>query len=347
MPATTAPAKGAGLFGRSEELEKLLGCFAGSDGGSLAHPSPGAPAVAAYDAEVMIDELLASTWTPMPSLPATRRPSTVSAVSGSRHTAFTQQTRAMNALHEVLAGSIARLKAHRQVVGERIAKLEAENQQAAAAYHEGLQSPEALLQHIGAQMEDLEERFTKVSSTAVLIGDRLAKLDGERSRVLETDELMEALVALNDPDAAAAASTKSSNRLVHTLRDPAQLHEAARVVKKMGVFSTELSSPAISRAVSEIERLSQKIETDLLEEFSVAQDKASVPGMRRCAESLIEYNDKEKVADRYVWNVMKDRIAKYDSLPSMVCHSVLINWCGHYPGRVCGHPVRPTTRFRT
>lgn len=157
-------------------------------------------------------------------------------------------------------------------------------------------------------MEDLEERFTKVSSTAVVIGDRLHALDQERTRVLETDEMMEALLALNDP---ASKLVKSSNRLFNTLQDPTQLHDAARVIKKMCVFSTELSSPAIAHAVGEIERLSQTIENDLLSEFSDAQDKSDVRGMHACAASLIEYTDKEKVADRYVWNVMKDQLAKY------------------------------------
>lgn len=156
-------------------------------------------------------------------------------------------------------------------------------------------------------MEDLEERFTKVSSTAVVIGDKLQALDQERARVLETDETMEALLALNDPSSKLA---KSSNRLFNTLQDPAQLHEAARVIKKMCVFSTELSSPSIAHAVGEIERLSQTIENDLLSEFSDAQESGNDKGMRKCAESLIEYSDKEKVADRYVWNVMKDQLAK-------------------------------------
>ncbi|GMF27534.1 unnamed protein product [Phytophthora lilii] len=156
-------------------------------------------------------------------------------------------------------------------------------------------------------MEDLEERFTKVSSSAMLIGDKLSTLDGERSRVLETDELMEALLALNDPS---SKLTKSSNRLFNTLHDPNQLHEASRIIKKMSVFSSELSSPTIAYAVAEIERLSQTTENDLLAEFSNEQQKGNLTGMRKCAESLIEYNDKEKVADRYVWNVMCDRLAR-------------------------------------
>ncbi|KAL3666454.1 hypothetical protein V7S43_008702 [Phytophthora oleae] len=162
-------------------------------------------------------------------------------------------------------------------------------------------------------MEDLEERFTKVSSSAVLIGDKLATLDGERSRVLETDELMEALLALNDPS---SKLTKSSNRLVNTLHDPNQLHEASKIIKKMSVFSSELSSPTISYAVAEIERLSQTTENNLLSEFSNEQEKGNLIGMRKCAQSLIEYNDKEKVADRYVWNVMCDRLAKTAGEPT-------------------------------
>jgi hypothetical protein len=156
-------------------------------------------------------------------------------------------------------------------------------------------------------MEDLEERFTKVSSTAVVIGDKLATLDQERTRVLDTDEMMEALLALNDPN---SKLTRSNNRLFTTLQDKHQLHEAARVVKKMLVFSTELAAPSIGVAVNEIERLSQTIENDLLAEFSDAQERDQFKIMRKCAESLIEYNDKDKVSDRYVWNIMKDALAK-------------------------------------
>ncbi|RLN37052.1 hypothetical protein BBI17_009975 [Phytophthora kernoviae] len=141
----------------------------------------------------------------------------------------------------------------------------------------------------------------------MLIGDKLSTLDDERSRVLETDELMEALLALNDPS---SKLTKSSNRLFNTLHNPNELHEASRIIKKMSMFSSELSSPTIAYAVAEIERLSQTTENNLLTEFSNEQERGNVVSMRKCAESLIEYNDKEKVADRYVWNVMCDRLAK-------------------------------------
>lgn len=330
----------APLFGRSNELEKLL-----TSAGDASQPcgvlGGGAETIgtastgAGYSAEAMVDELLASTWEPVLSASG-------ASSAPAKQAAFAQQTRAMNALQSVLADAVARLKTHRQAVTQRIAALEGENAGAGAKYQDALRSPETLLlvrlpcsdcaivyggrarllrrlsfmvaQQVCSQMEDLEERFTKVSSSAVLIGDKLAKLDGERARVLETDELMEALVALNEPPVGnngddTKSATSSSSRLVRTLRDPAQLHEAARVIKKMGVFSSELSSPAISRAVAEIERLSQRIETDLLSEFSAAQERASLDGMRKCAASLIAYNDKDKVADRYVWNVMKDRLA--------------------------------------
>ncbi|TMW65166.1 hypothetical protein Poli38472_009333 [Pythium oligandrum] len=271
----------------SEHLETLLNTW-------------GAPGSTPYDAEAMIDELLANTW----EAPALRRGS---AQSTARIESFTQQTRSMNELQAVLADSIDRLLRHRQVISERIAALEKDNQKVASKFQDGLKAPEQLLTQICVQMEDLEERFTKVSSTAVVIGDKLATLDQERTRVLDTDEMMEALLALNDPT---NKLTKSNNRLFNTLQDKTQLHEAARVIKKMLIFSTELSSPTISVAVNEIERLSQTIENDLLTEFSDAQENDNERIMRKCAESLIEYNDKEKVADRYVWNVMKDRLAK-------------------------------------
>ncbi|EEY67651.1 exocyst complex component, putative [Phytophthora infestans T30-4] len=244
----------------------------------------------------MVDELLASTWEPTDPTFDTR----------SCLTSFSQHTSSLNALQSVLAASIERLVQHRKVVSNRIAELEQDSRRVSSKFHEGLLKPDMLLNDICAQMEDLEERFTKVSSSAVTIGDKLSTLDTERSRVLETDEVMEALLALNDPS---SKLTKSSNKLFNTLHDPNQLHEASRIIKKMSAFSSELSSSAMAYAVAEIERLSQTTENNLLTEFSHEQEKENLTGMRRCAESLIEYNDKEKVADRYVWNVMCDQLA--------------------------------------
>ncbi|OWZ20881.1 Exocyst complex component [Phytophthora megakarya] len=247
----------------------------------------------------MVDELLSSTWEPLAA--------TDSKESVIRHASFTQQATSLNALQSVLTESINRLVQHRKVVSHQIAELEQDSRRASSQFQAGLVKPDELLNDICTQMEDLEERFTKVSSSAVLIGDRLSSLDDEKSRVLETDELMEALLALNDPS---SKLTKSSNKLFNTLHDPNQLQEASCIIKKMSVFSSELSSPTIAYAVTEIERLSQTTENNLLTEFSNEQEKGNLTGMRKYAESLIEYNDKDKVADRYVWNVMCGHLAK-------------------------------------
>ncbi|ETO77836.1 hypothetical protein F444_07035 [Phytophthora nicotianae P1976] len=292
---TEVPAWGArssSIPGPSTELDKLLTAATDST----------RPHASTYNAETMVDELLTSTWEPIDPTFDTR----------SSLASFTQQTSSLNALQSVLAESIDRLVQHRKVVSNRIAELEQDSRRVSSKFQDGLVKPDMLLNDICAQMEDLEERFTKVSSSAVMIGDKLSSLDIERSRVLETDELMEALLALNDPS---SKLTKSSNRLFNTLHDPNQLHEASRIIKKMSEFSTELSSLTIAFAVTEIERLSQTTENNLLTEFSNEQEKGNLMGMRRCAESLIEYNDKEKVADRYVWNVMCDRLAKTSGAP--------------------------------
>ncbi|KAF1322096.1 Exocyst complex component, partial [Globisporangium splendens] len=300
---------------RSVELEKLLNSWgalpsrtaSGNQSHTLSSSSATKDGDSEYNAEKMVDELLASTWEPVQPRKASLLQTAGGKPTQDKCVSFKQQTRSMNELQNVLQESIERLTKHRQVISDRIALLEKENQQVSSKFQDRLKNPEQLLNQICVQMGDLEERFTKVSSTAVVIGDRLQSLDQERTRVLETDEMVEALVALNDPS---TKLTKPSNRLFNTLQDPNQLHEASRVIKKMCIFSTELSSPAISHAVAEIERLSQTIENDLLSEFSEAQEKENEKGMAKCAASLIEYNDKEKVADHYVWNVMKDRLAK-------------------------------------
>ncbi|RLN94840.1 hypothetical protein BBJ28_00023647 [Nothophytophthora sp. Chile5] len=297
------------LRDQSAELEKLLG--SSGDGPVL---DADLAKARTYNVEMMVDELLSSTWEPAQPSGSSHSPRHIGSPTQTRRASFTQQTTSLNALQAVLTDSIERLVKHRRVISDRIGELEQDNRRVSVKYQEGLARPDLLLNQICEQMEDLEERFTKVSSTAVLIGDKLSTLDDERSRVLETDELMEALLALNDPS---SKLTKSSNRLFNTLHDPTQLHEAAQIIKKMSVFSSELLSPTIAYAVAEIERLSQTIENNLLTEFSNEQEKDNLAGMRKCAESLIEYNDKEKVADRYVWNVMCDRLAKAAGDPTV------------------------------
>jgi hypothetical protein len=133
----------APLFGRSDELEKLLASAGDASQpcgvlGGGAESTATASTGAGYDAEAMVDELLASTWEPV--LGASGASS-----APAKQAAFAQQTRAMNALQSVLADAVARLKTHRQVVAQRIAALEGENTGAGAKYQDALRSPEMLL----------------------------------------------------------------------------------------------------------------------------------------------------------------------------------------------------------
>ncbi len=54
------------------------------------------------------------------------------------------------------------------------------------------------------------------------LGDRLASIDKEKARVLETNELFEAIqLLINSP----GAMKKSTNKLYNTLKDPLQIHD--------------------------------------------------------------------------------------------------------------------------
>ncbi|GLD99629.1 hypothetical protein PINS_up008355 [Pythium insidiosum] len=117
---------------RSPQLETLLSAWGVPNGGGGG---------GTYDAEVMIDELLASVWEPAPR----RRSATGGGAAASRVESFTQQTKTMNALQGVLADAIDRLLRHRQVVADRIAGLERDNRQVAGAFQGSLAGPEQLL----------------------------------------------------------------------------------------------------------------------------------------------------------------------------------------------------------
>lgn len=155
-----------GRSGRSQELEKLLNSWGAlstrtasymdpsHSGNSASHHHQQQSVVRktkpdAYDAEVMIDELLASTWEPIQPRKASLVQPSVGGLGGTTSQAktasFKQQTRSMNELQNVLAESIERLIKHRQVISDRISSLEKENQKASGKFQDGLKNPEVLL----------------------------------------------------------------------------------------------------------------------------------------------------------------------------------------------------------
>jgi hypothetical protein len=89
------------------------------------------------------------------------------------------------------------------------------------------------------------------------------------------------------------------------------------------------SYSATRQAVQEIDRLTQSIETDLLQGFSDAQEQelngvANAQDFKTMQEhvlSLLAYNGKDKIIDRYVWNIMKEKLAKYVQQMSMIRQS--------------------------
>ncbi|CAK4066985.1 unnamed protein product [Aphanomyces euteiches] len=216
-------------------------------------------------------------------------------------------------LQSVFNAAIDKLQAHREVISAKMVEIDKQTRKASMKFQDSLKEPEKMLHLISAEMDELEDRFTKVSSSAVVIGDRLAAIDKEKNRVRETDELHEAILLLNT-----ANPPKTTNKLYLTLRDPNQLHQAFAIVKKLGEFADELTSNSTKQAVTEIARLNQSIETGLLDGFSNAQERElrgaansqDIETMAQCAASLVAHGCKDKVADRYVWNIINEKLTK-------------------------------------
>lgn len=129
--------------GPSAELEKLL---------AAAMDSTRAQA-SAYNAETMVDELLASTWEPIDPTVDTKG-------SVVRHASFTHQTTSLNALQSVLTESIDRLVQHRKVVSNRIAELEQDSRRVSSKFQEGLVKPDLLL-NVGGVREGRREKYSR------------------------------------------------------------------------------------------------------------------------------------------------------------------------------------------
>jgi hypothetical protein len=136
------------IYYRSVELEKLLNSFGNLSSSSIntctstsTNNTPSS--TAQYDAEVMIDELLASTWKDNQGKSNSTNMNTSGDPPSSKNTNRTKAS--MSDLQNVLSDAIEKLLKHRQVISERIQTLEKENQKAAHKYQETLKSPELLL----------------------------------------------------------------------------------------------------------------------------------------------------------------------------------------------------------
>ncbi|RHY49916.1 hypothetical protein DYB38_001359 [Aphanomyces astaci] len=269
---------------RSKELTKLLSSGIGS--GSF-------QSYEGYSTDVMLDELCG------PPSDGNNGPSSLSD------------------LQATFKSAIEQLLAHRDVISAKLVDVDKQNKKIAAKFHDSLREPEKLLHLISAEMDELEYRFTKVSSSAVVIGDRLAIIDKEKNRARETDELLEAILLLNAPSTTTVKS--STNQLYTTLKDPHKIHEALGIVSKLRDFADELSSPSTAVAVQEIHRLNQALETALLQGFSDAQDQElrgvansqDMDAMKQNAASLLAHGCNDLVADRFVWNVIKEKLTKH------------------------------------
>ncbi|ETV74429.1 hypothetical protein, variant 3 [Aphanomyces astaci] len=269
---------------RSKELTKLLS--SGVGGGSF-------QSYEGYSTDVMLDELCG------PPSDGNNGPSSLSD------------------LQATFKSAIEKLLAHRDVISAKLVDVDKQNKKIAAKFNDSLREPEKLLHLISAEMDELEDRFTKVSSSAVVIGDRLAIIDKEKNRARETDELLEAILLLNAPSTTTVKS--STNQLYTTLKDPHKIHEALGIVSKLRDFADELSSPSTAVAVQEIHRLNQALETALLQGFSDAQDQElrgvansqDMDAMKQNAASLLAHGCNDLVTDRFVWNVIKEKLTKH------------------------------------
>eukprot|EP00494_Astrolonche_serrata_P029123 UN29390 len=155
-------------------------------------------------------------------------------------------------------------------------------------------------------MEDftyLDKRVSRVSSTAVRIGDRMETVDAQQQRILEAKEVIKYFVLFNN---------NKEDPLFGRIRDkePAELFEAADWAIKLRTVATDLRNPNLP-GVEKINSKATEIQEVLLDKFDEASKQDNFITMKKYASKLAVFGsldaekDKSDITRHYIKKVVK------------------------------------------
>eukprot|EP01084_Bolivina_argentea_P215807 366471_1 len=145
------------------------------------------------------------------------------------------------------------------------------------------------LQKIMHDFRILDGGISKVSQTAIRIGDRLETVEDQRQEILSSEELIEHFLRFNkdkkyrDIDPIFYAESGDN------------LYRAAKLIIKLHEIGTDLTLPETQNARDEIQLIANRIKKNLREEFIrayQAKREDNYIEMKECATILDEFNDK-------------------------------------------------------
>ena len=190
--------------------------------------------------------------------------------------------------------AIDQIRELRNIVDEDIMKCTENSKTDEANYKSELSGFMGNLSGIMHEFRDLDGRISKVSQTAIRIGDRLENVEEQRQQILDSEELIKHFLKFNKDkkyrDIDDMFFAESGDKL----------YKAARLIIKLHEIGTDLTSPETLNARAEITNIANRIRENLKDEFKNAyrakrEDNHIV--MKECATILDEFNDKQALQE--------------------------------------------------
>lgn len=206
-------------------------------------------------------------------------------------------------LDQILEKAKLKLMKARHQVEMKVCKMEDQSEMIQRQYEQRSNLPKQLVGEIEFQIQDLEHRFRRVSATAVGIGDRLDKIETERKRLEEAKRLLDVFNELNQPD---------GEKMYQKILESNDLVQAATILSQVTAISQHINTPDAHLGAKNANKYCQLIEMQLLEDFSAAHDAdpPDIERMKACGTALLEFQGREKVVERFVWNTVKSRLIR-------------------------------------
>ncbi len=200
--------------------------------------------------------------------------------------------------------AIDQLQAMRKQTNEDIRVL-IRNTKAAEEEHKAqLKQLNTRFHSIRTKFQQLDQRISKVSHTAVRTGQQLENVDRNRRKTMEGKRIIRQFLNFYKGD---------EKNLDPLFRDPNRLAEAARMIQKLQTISRELKDHKTGKAHKLIRTTADRIEKALLKRFLNDMDEGRLDAMRKHAKTLCNFVS-QNVVTRFVERVLKKMPDPQESL---------------------------------
>ncbi|KAI8834800.1 exocyst complex component Sec10-like protein [Chytriomyces cf. hyalinus JEL632] len=198
-------------------------------------------------------------------------------------------------LIKTLESSLDDLLRLRRKVQTKIEDLEDAAQASENARRRKLTEMNSAVEDVQSAFKSLELHLGEVGKTAIRIGEQLETIDKQRRIASEAKDLIYYFQDFN-------VRREGDEVALEKLRKAGSETEAqtATVMRRLNAISKEMGIPGTEMAKENIERFSEELETNILDQFHAAYVKGEKDRMNRCAKILGDLNGGSSCVQTYI-----------------------------------------------